>query len=210
MLQLSEPWGSFGLPKWVRGLDFGSVQAAAVSGLADANHMLVSALDAGNCNPPTRCVWVRRRSEALCWNSHRFACWGGRLPCHGTGVPALPRRWARGNDGTACQESSCSTDRLWVWLKKDFLSWVRVDGPQTQAAEDTGRHLSTVRCLVLALGGGLVGFSYFQSFQALVQCSALVFCVFCLVLFSSFFSPLEDKHHLPHSGAVFWTSCTDH
>lgn len=45
--------------------------------------------------------------------------------------------------------------------------------------------LSCARCLPW---GGLVGFSCFQSFQALVQCSALVFCVFCLVLFSSFFS----------------------
>lgn len=52
-------------------------------------------------------------------------------------------------------------------------------GPST---EDTGRPLGTVLCPVFAVGG-LDGFSCFQSFQVLVQCSALVFCVFYLVLF---------------------------
>lgn len=40
--------------------------------------------------------------------------------------------------------------------------------------------LSCAQCLPW---GGLVGFSCFQSFQALVQYSALVFCVFCFVFF---------------------------
>lgn len=48
--------------------------------------------------------------------------------------------------------------------------------------------LSALCCAHCLPWGGLVGFSCFQSFQALVQCSALVFCVFGLVLLFSFFS----------------------
>lgn len=134
-------------------------------------------------------------------------CWEGPL-CHRTGTPASLRTWTRGNGGGAHQGNSCRTDRLCVLLKKDFLSWVRVAHAHVQAAEDLGRPLDTLLCPVFAVGRTWLLLAVFSHFKR--SCSVLLWSFVCFVWFCFFlFSPLEEKHHLPHSGAVFWTSCTD-
>lgn len=182
VVQLSETWGSSGLPEWVRGVGFDSVQAAAVSGLADGNHVMVSILDAGSWNPPTRCAWVRRRCEPLVLDAHQFACWGGRA----CAIAPVPRpRWGHGLEGTAEEHAEGAPAGLTGSVLLKRLPLLGEGGScSVPAAEDTGS-LSALCCARCLPWGGLVGFSCFQSFQAFVQCS-LVFCVFCLVLFSFF------------------------
>lgn len=206
-VELSETWGSSGLPKWVRGVGFGSVQAAAVSGLADGNHMMVSILDAGSWNPPTRCAWVRRRCESLVLYTHQFACWGGRA----CAIGPVPRpRWGHGLEGTAEERAKGAPAGLTgsVLLTRFPLLG---EGGSCSGPSSWGHWQASQHCAVPTVCHGedwlvLAVFSHFKH-----SCSVLLWSFVCLVWFCCFlFSPVEDKHPLPHSGAVFWTFCTDH
>lgn len=147
-----------------------------------------------------------------CWDTHQFACKGGEVLL---GRPPAPSdRYPGLAEETNSREQQRSAQRE---LPQDWRALCVVEerlpllgeGGSCSGPSSWGHWQASRRSLVPGVCRGedwlvLAVFSHFKHSYSVLLWYFVCFVWFCFLLFS----PLEEKHHVPHSGAVFWTSRT--